>query len=242
MTERVTMEPGAIPALHLPAAEPGAPAMILQHGFGADKYDLEPVAEEMQRAGVALWLPDALDHGERFDPRGKHPAYDYTADDFVRLLERTRDELAALAAGLRAAGHARVFLAGFSLGGMAAILATEHDPAVAGLLTFAGGAAPDLLTAPLALGPVSAAAAAWVHQTDMGAPLNATRLNPRPCLLLHGRADDVLPASGSQRLYDAARPAYAAQPERLRLRLHAGSHAITPPMLAEALAWIAEYR
>ena len=63
---------------------------------------------------------------------------------------------------------------------------------------------------------------------------------PRPLLLLHGDADDVVPVTGVQRLYERLRSMYP--PDRLRLTITPGlGHRYTDEMLAESVAWTARF-
>lgn len=239
----ITLGPDAIPALRvapLGAAGP-MPAIILQHGYGADKYDLAQVAEVTAGLGFTTILPDAWGHGERFDPTGPNFMNSFSANYFVEVIRHVADDLGEIAAALRQdptidASH--LLLAGFSLGGITSILAAERDHRIAGVLAIAGGVAPDSLEAALGLAKADPEQTAWVEAHDMGAPVNAAKLAPRPVLLIHGRQDDRLPVTGSVRLYKAAQPAYADAPDRLQLRLYDATHEITLPMLTDAAAWL----
>jgi len=68
--ERVEIGPDAIPALVVqPQSTPSdhsLPAVLIQHGYGAEKADLLPLASELVAHGFITLLPDAWGHGERF--------------------------------------------------------------------------------------------------------------------------------------------------------------------------------
>ncbi len=240
----ITLGPNAIPALRIAPAAPAAgllPCLLLQHGYGADKFDLAPVAEVMAGLGFITILPDAWGHGARFDPLVPNYTNAFSANYFVDVVQHVAEDLAVIAEALRAdpaIDATRIFLGGFSLGGITAILATERDPGVAGVIAIAGGVSPASLDASLGMAPVDDAHHAWVAANDMGAPANEAKLAPRPVLLMHGRQDDRLPVAGSQRLYDAALPAYAAFPDRLQLHVYDATHEISMPMLGEAITWL----
>jgi dienelactone hydrolase len=244
--QEVQLHEGTIPALRCApqAAEGRRPCLVMQHGYGADKYDLAQVGEVAAGLGFITILPDAWGHGDRFDPAGPNFMTAFSANYFVDVVRHVVDDLVRIAAELREDAQidpARVVLGGFSLGGMTSILATERDPAVAGTVAIAGGVSPESLEHAAGMTLVDADHAQWVETYDMGAPANAARLAPRPVLLQHGRRDDRLPAGGSQRLYDAARLAYAAMPERLQLHLYDATHEITLAMLADAVTWLTQY-
>ena len=60
--------------------------------------------------------------------------------------------------------------------------------------------------------------------------------------MLHGTADDVVPADGVMALERRLRPHYATHPERLDLRLYPGfGHHYTDEMLDRTLAWFARF-
>jgi uncharacterized protein len=245
-SERVALGPGGIPALRLrPAgASTPLPCIVLQHGYGADKYDLEPVAETLAGLGFAVVLPDAWGHGERLDPRGANWMAFGTARGFVEILQRVADELEQIAGWVRddpAVQADRLILGGFSMGGIASILVTERNPQIAGLIAIAGGVDAQSLGQRLGGGGLDAARQTWASANDMAAPERARLLAPRPILLMHGRRDDRLPVEGSIHLHAAALPAYEGIEERLRLRLYDATHEITLSMMTDALAWLSEF-
>ena len=61
--ERVEIGPEAIPALVVqPQSTPSdhsLPAVLIQHGYGAEKADLLPLASELVAHGFITLLPDA---------------------------------------------------------------------------------------------------------------------------------------------------------------------------------------
>lgn len=249
--QRVELGAAQIPALRL-APQPTVsattvqplPCVVFQHGYGADKYDLLQAAEVVAALGFIIILPDAWGHGERFVPTQPNWLNSISPDYFIDVVRHVTADLTDIVATLRddpAIDAQRIILSGFSLGGIAAILATERDPTVAGVLTMAGAVSSTILKAPLGLGAVSEANAAWVEANDMEDPALAAQLAPRPTFLLHGRFDDRLPVAGSEQLFAAAQPAYAAYPDRLRLTLYDASHEITLPMLSDALDWLVEF-
>jgi dienelactone hydrolase len=242
-TQEITLAGGTIPALRtMPKGARGPlPCLVMQHGYGADKYDLAQVGEVAAGLGFITILPDAWGHGERLDPTGPSFMTAFSANYFIEVVRHVADDLTMLAGALRddaSIDPARIVLGGFSLGGITSILAAERDPLVAGVVAIAGGVSPETLEHAAGMSLVDADHADWVEAHDMGAPANAVKLAPRPVLLMHGRNDDRLPASGSQRLYTAALAAYAATPDRLRLHIYDATHEITMPMLADAVEWL----
>lgn len=65
---------------------------------------------------------------------------------------------------------------------------------------------------------------------------------PRPLLMLHGAQDAVVPVGGVIELEEHLRPAYAAFPERLRLRVFPElGHHYTDEMLSLSADWMERY-
>ncbi len=247
-SQRVVLGPTAIPALRIApflreAASRTFPALILQHGYGADKYDLEPIGEELATAGAVVYLPDAWGHGERFDPRGQNFMRDASSDYFIAVVRQVMADLRALLPVVSAdpaVAGAPVWLGGFSLGGIATLLTLESDSEVAGGIVFSGGISPEVVSAPLGMAPASLDNQAWARAHDMASSASVAALAQRPLFLTHGQADDRLPVIGTTRLYAAAQPLYRAMPERLQLRLFAGGHMIPPALLEDAVAWFTD--
>jgi dienelactone hydrolase len=245
-TREVHLHNGTIPALRtVPkgATEP-LPCLVMQHGYGADKYDLAQVGEVAAGLGFITILPDAWGHGERLDPSAPNFMNAFSTNYFVEVVQHVADDLGTIAAELRGdptIDPARIVLGGFSLGGITSILAAERDPAVGGVVAIAGGASLASLDGMLGMAPMDPQHAKWAEENDMGASANAAKLAPRPVMLLHGRHDDRLPVGGSLRLYEAAKLAYADQPDRLQLHIYDATHEITMPMLADAVTWLVEH-
>ncbi len=122
----------------------------------------------------------------------------------------------------------RIFLMGFSGGAAAAICVASQNEGVRGIVSCASPAVFDELFADSALD------GALAHWRDIGIIRDASfprdrsaweqgfrevepashvsRIAPRPLLILHGDADEVVPAAHASRLYDAA-----AEPKELAI-------------------------
>ena len=141
-----------------------------------------------------------------------------------------------------------VWIAGFRLGGTLAILAAAEDTRVRGIATFA---APASLTTWVAdphwfleyarrTGVLRTPGfppdpTAWIRSIAELRPVEAAaKIAPRPWLLVHGSADDVVPVDDARRLAAAAGPAVEVRiitngPHRLR-------H--DPRAIAALLGWL----
>jgi len=127
-----------------------------------------------------------------------------------------------------------VWIAGFRLGGTLAIVTAAHDERVRGIATFAAPASlhtwvrdPQWFleyarrTGVLRADNYPADPAAWIRAIENLDPVEAARhVAPRPWLLVHGSADDVVPVDDSRALADAGKGVelriVANGPHRLR--------------------------
>ena len=149
--------------------------------------------------------------------------------------------------------HARtditgVWIAGFRLGGTLAIIVAADDERVRGIATFAAPASlrtwvrePDWFleyarrTGVLRSKGYPADPDAWIRAIANLDPTDAARhVLPRPWLLVHGSADDVVPLDDARRLADAAGAG-------VELRIVAnGAHRLRhdPRAIAALLGWL----
>ncbi len=243
-TDRLIFGARQIPSLVVRPDAPGRrPAIVIQHGYGADKTLLLPLAEFLAQRGFVSVLPDAWGHGDRFPATGPNWLTELSADYFLEVLRHTVDDLHALFDDLSAFPDVRpehTVVAGFSMGAMAALLVGTHDDRVAGVISASGSAAPDLLEISIAGSRLaSAQAREWALAHDAAAHLD--RLAPRPLLLQHGRPDDMVPVANTLRLYEVARPHYAAHPDRLGLMLYDHTHVVSERQILDAAEWIAPF-
>ena len=141
-----------------------------------------------------------------------------------------------------------VWIAGFRLGGTLAIVTAASDERVRGIATFAAPASlrtwvrePKWFleyarrTGVLRNAGYPAAADAWIRAIANLDPLEtAKHVAPRPWLLVHGSADDVVPLDEARRLADAAGPSV-----ELRVIVN-GAHRLRhdPRAIAALLGWL----
>lgn len=160
-------------------------------------------------------------------------------------LEDVHSAIAHLAAETRVAG---VWVAGSSAGGALAICAAAEDERVRGVATLAAPAdferwARDpagLLASARLAGVVRSSGFpadmdAWAQELRDIRPLAAaTKLAPRPVLLLHGSDDDVVPVEDARALADAC-----DGPHELRI-LRGGGHRLRhdPRAVAALIGWM----
>lgn len=245
--ERVEIGPSSIPALlvrpHGDFAPHSLPAAVIQHGYGAEKSDLLPLASILASHGFITLLPDAWGHGERFPASGPNWMTQISADFFMEVVRNTVDDMRGVFDYLRdlpSVNAEATLTGGFSMGAIASLVFGTEDERVAGVIAASGSPLPDLLPVRLfGSAPPSAATEAWARAHD--AATNIATLAPKPLLIQHGRADDMVPVAGALRLYEAARPYYEAHPDHLKLMLYPHTHMVTEQQMHEAVHWVAEF-
>jgi len=104
-------------------ARPAAPAVVLLHGYPANKADLLPIAAALAPR-FAVLLMDLRYFGE-------------SGGRATTLGFRERRDLQRAVAWLHARGHTRVGVFGFSLGGAVALLAAADDPRIHAVAAYA---------------------------------------------------------------------------------------------------------
>jgi dienelactone hydrolase len=245
--ERVVIGPDAIPALIVqPQAAPSdhsLPAVLIQHGYGAEKSDLLPLASELVAHGFITLLPDAWGHGERFPASGPNWMTQITSDYFMEVVRHTVGDMRLAFDYLRelpGVNPGAALVGGFSMGAIAALVYGTEDERVAGIISASGSPLPDLLPVRLfGSAAPSSATEEWAHAHDAAAHISA--LAPKPLLIQHGQEDDMVPVSGALRLYEAAKPLYERRPDHLKLMLYQHTHLVTEQQMRDAVGWVAEF-
>jgi len=220
----------------IPAA-PGAPALTLLHGWGGNAELLLPLALPLHRAGYALLLVDARNHG-RSD-----------GDDHSSL-PRFAEDLLSAHDWLRAQSPppSRLGLLGHSLGGAAVLLAAAQRSELSGVVSLAAFAHPAdmmrrwLRSMHIPFHPLGRYLLRHVehvigYRYDEIAPCRQIARIGCPVLMLHGKDDRTVPPADAQRLW------LARGDTDVRLHLLPGDHErCADPARQEALllAFLAE--
>lgn len=213
---------------------------ILLHGMpsGAPREPDDPGYE-----GLAQSLAERGYAAMRFNFRGAHGSPgEFSLEGWTQDVEAALDAAAGVDDSL-----ARILI-GSSAGGAVAIRAAARRPDVAAVATLAAVASWDAVVAdPAALiqrlrntGIIHDPAfppdvAAWTREfADGSAETLAPRVAPRPLLLIHGDADEVVPYPHAERLFAAA-----GQPKEL-VRIPGGRHRLRRDerALAALLDWL----
>lgn len=215
-----------------------APLVITLHGLGGCKEKMLPSLYEFARTGCRAVALDIRQHGERPDAEAREARLgaDYfgtTAD----MIEGTARDVSRL---LDHFGAARAAIHGISLGGYIAFAALAFEPRLYAVSIAMGS--PDWI-GPLrrfGLGPGHPAYDRAVQLNPLD--LLPQTLPPRPLLMLHGTADEVVSPDGVAALEQRLRPLYAAHPHRLALELYPGlGHSYTDDMLRRSVEWVGKF-
>jgi fermentation-respiration switch protein FrsA (DUF1100 family) len=186
----------AIHAVRADLADRPLPTVVFFHGFNTSSKEITSYFGYMlAMAGLRAVLPEADQHGERFDG-------DRTArlGQFWQILERCIAELPGWVEHYRGRGLVdgdRVGIGGTSMGGMAVLGAMAAYPWVRAAASYMGSGYFAELSRTLC--PPSSGSLPSTLQ-DLDASSNLERLGNRPLFLWHGERDDVVPFAEAARL------------------------------------------
>lgn len=211
------------------AARPGRPAVILLHGYPAEKRDLLPLAAALHRHFTVM-LVDLRYFG---GSEGRVTTLGY----------RERDDLKRTVDVLEARGLGPVGVFGFSFGGAVALLTAAEDPRIRAVAAYAPFADLRLLGRDLywylwlLREPLVGLMRLW---SWLLLGFDVTRPSPHeaagrlgvPVLLIHSRADEQIPFHHAQRL----RQALGGNPGAQFVFMDEGYHGGLGPELQERLA------
>jgi alpha-beta hydrolase superfamily lysophospholipase len=200
-------------------ADPGAPVLLVMHGWGGNAQMMLPLATPLHTAGYALLFLDARCHGQSDD------------DSFASLPRFAEDIEHGIAwlSGQAETQGVPVGVIGHSVGAGAALLAAARNPSIALVVSLAAFAHPAAMMRRwlrfkrIPYWPFGAYILAYVQRVigfhfDDIAPLNTVSRVFCPVLLVHGLEDETVPASEAEAIY--ARRSH----ERVELLLIPGSH------------------
>jgi len=179
-----------------------APGVVAMHGWGGNAELMLPFAVPLQRAGYAVVLVDARNHG------GSDSDTFSSLPRFAEDLEHGFDWLS----GLPEVDPHRLALLGHSVGAAAALLVASRRRDVAAVISIAAFAHPEALmrrqmqTHFIPYMPVGWAVLRYIERTigihyEAIAPVNTIRNIRCPVLLIHGGKDRSVPAGDAEAIY-----------------------------------------
>lgn len=229
MIELETRHLAGIETLHATPAgqrDQPLPTVVFYHGFSSSKLVYSYFAVALAQAGIRVVMPDARDHGARFNG-------DATArlGQFWQILHSNLLEFDALQKALYAEGliiDGRLAVGGASMGGMTALGIMTQYSQVKCVASLMGSGY--FTTLARTLFPPDDLQQAIAPLADWDVSRHLPRLADRPLLLWHGEEDDVVPADESWRLQQAL--TQAGLDQQLTCVWEAGvKHRITPVAL-----------
>jgi uncharacterized protein len=183
-------------------AKPGAPAVVLLHGYPAEKADMLPLAAALARRFTVM-LVDLRYFGR-------------SEGQVTTLGFRERDDLRRAVDALVRRGHDRIGVFGFSLGGAIAITTAADEPRIGAVAAYSPFADLRVLAHELYawMGPLRypfvGLMCVW-SRLFLGAdvtafpPVAAAARLSIPLYLIASRDDDQIPFGHAERLRDALR-------------------------------------
>jgi uncharacterized protein len=192
-----------------PEDDARAPAVLLFHGLRSSSAALHAEAQAIAAAGMTAVLVDAPHHGARRSPVLDAMPDTGTRDGYgtlLRILREGTEEVPALVDHLLGLGHARVAIAGVSMGAYIALAAGAAEPRLAAIASLLGS--PDWTPHE---GEAAASEDVRADAAEASPCRHAGAFPPRPLLLLNGARDVNVRPDGARAFAAALRPLYAAR-------------------------------
>lgn len=214
------------------------PTLFFYHGFLSSKLVYSYFAVALAQAGYRVIMPDADQHGARFNGNENQ-----RIEQFWSILRHSIDEFPQwhqwVAEKAWIAGD-NVAVAGASMGGMTALGIMARQPEVRAVACLMGSGYFTSLAQRLYPPALKARPQAIAALTPYTVEHQLERIGNRPLLLWHGVEDDVVPASETLRLQQAL--ASRQLDAHLTCLLEAGvKHRITPQALSATTQFFERY-
>jgi fermentation-respiration switch protein FrsA (DUF1100 family) len=240
MIEMYTEQLGGIEVLHaVPAGkkESKLPVVFFYHGFTSSKLVNSYFAVALAQAGMRVIMPDAEQHGSRFN--GDDAARRY---QFWSILKQNIDEFSQLHKALcerYPIDEHRVAVGGASMGGMTALGIMARYPQVSCVACLMGSGY--FISLGKSLFPPQVLDLESLNKlADYDISHQLEKAGNRPLMLWHGEEDDVVPAAETWRLQQALIEK-GLDKQLLCLREPGVKHRITPSALEATSRFFSEY-
>jgi len=240
MIEMYTEQLAGIEVLHaVPAGkkESQLPVVFFYHGFTSSKLVYSYFAVALAQSGMRVIMPDAQQHGARFD--GDESARLY---QFWSILKSNIDEFSQLQQVLSErypVDEQRIAVGGASMGGMTALGIMARYPQVRCVACLMGSGY--FMSLGKSLFPPQALDLDALNKlADYDISHQLEKVGNRPLFLWHGEQDDVVPATETWRL-EHALTEKGLDKHMLCLREAGVKHRITPTALEAARRFFCEH-
>ncbi|WP_227395774.1 alpha/beta fold hydrolase [Jeotgalibacillus aurantiacus] len=239
---------GSIPYLHI--TKPGdekRPAVIFIHGFMSAKEHNLHYAYLLAEKGFRVILPDAPYHGERSDGSDEM----VMSTRFWQIVIRMIEELKVLKEKLLFDGltdENKIGVAGTSMGGISTLGALKKydwihtGVSLMGSPAYVGFAKAQIqhfekngFKLPMSEEEIDEQLQV-LEEYDLS--LHPDRLQNRPLLFWHGKADTVVPFEPTYAFFKSIYPSYSKNPDHLRfIAEETEGHKVTRKGLLETVKW-----
>ncbi len=177
------------------------PTVLFYHGFTSSKRVYSYFAVALAQAGMRVVMPDAMNHGTRFDGHASA-----RLQQFWTILKTSIDEYPRLRQALEdrcLIADGRLAVGGASMGGMTALGIMARHAEVRSVACMMGSGYFSTLARTLFPPHERQAADIFALLAEYDVSTRLERLGDRPLLLWHGEDDDVVPAVETLRLQQA---------------------------------------
>lgn len=252
--EKTLVGKDKIPALvSFQKQEKPIPAVICLHGWTGNKEGMLQHCLRMADAGFFAIAIDARMHGERLDPAFWSKFGENFPRTFFSVVIETARDLTQVVDFLEKrpdADSSRLGLMGISMGGFISLVAAHLEKKLKAVASVLGAADFQLFLSRMASLKVLPFKQQPMHQPDNETkrlfekydPLNNLDKFPLTALLLMGGSQDsIIPHEGITRLYEALKPYYAFDPEKIKLKFYPVGHEYTLEMESEVVQWFMKH-
>jgi len=196
-----------------PKAGAKPPVVLLLHGLGGDKSNVEMLARMLCLQGLAVVGIDAQYHGERQKPGVEilSPDLARTRQAFIQTVIDNRRAVDYI----RSRGDldgSRIGLLGLSMGSILGANVAALDPRIGSACLIVGGGRWDLIIGNSQLPAVQQLKDAGVTAEKVAAVLGDVdpvlfvgHISPRPLLMINSTKDEVIPRAATEALYEQAK-------------------------------------
>lgn len=232
---------GEIPLYIVHPLEKTGRSVIFYHGWSSDAHSQLTRACFLAVQGYTVYVPDAMNHGER---NRLQDYYDPSAYDiFWKVIFQNTAEFPALCSLIREQGGGKPFVMGHSMGGMSVLhIAVSYPEQVKGVVSFNGSGDWRLTHLFMQARFGMYVEDDWKSYAEIKAcsPVNhVEKIKDLPVLLTNGEADGSVDPRAQEHFF-AVLKGYSHSAERIT---YPGlGHFVTTNMMDDAVRWMESIR